>query len=53
LSGPVNRIAIAISATTVSAALAFLLVRAIGRDALTARTHPALPVVSAVIVVIG
>ncbi|MFC4015918.1 TVP38/TMEM64 family protein [Nonomuraea purpurea] len=42
LFGPVTGIAIAISAATVSAALAFLLVRAIGRDAIAARlTHPA------------
>ncbi|MEO3874737.1 TVP38/TMEM64 family protein [Nonomuraea sp. B12E4] len=42
LFGPVMGVAIAISATTVSAALAFLLVRAIGRDAVTPRlTHPA------------
>ncbi|MBF6328073.1 TVP38/TMEM64 family protein [Nocardia transvalensis] len=42
LFGPVTGIAVAIGATTVSAALAFLLVRAIGRDAIAARlTHPA------------
>ena len=44
--GPVTGIAVAISATTVSAALAFLLVRAIGRDAIAARlTHPAVAAV--------
>jgi uncharacterized membrane protein YdjX (TVP38/TMEM64 family) len=44
--GPVAGIAIAISATTVSAALAFLLARAIGRDAIAARlTHPAVAAV--------
>lgn len=47
LFGPVTGIAIAISATTVSAALAFLLVRAIGRDAIAARlTHPAVAAVN-------
>ncbi|WP_327096705.1 TVP38/TMEM64 family protein [Nocardia vinacea] len=46
LFGPVVGIAIAISATTVSAALAFLLARAIGRDAIVARlTHPAVAAV--------
>jgi uncharacterized membrane protein YdjX (TVP38/TMEM64 family) len=46
LFGPVTGIAVAISATTVSAALAFLLVRAIGRDAIAARlTHPAVAAV--------
>jgi uncharacterized membrane protein YdjX (TVP38/TMEM64 family) len=40
--GPVMGIVIAVCATTVSAALAFLLARAIGRDAIAARlTHPA------------
>jgi uncharacterized membrane protein YdjX (TVP38/TMEM64 family) len=44
--GPVTGIAVAISATTVSAALAFLLARAIGRDAIAARlTHPAVAAV--------
>lgn len=44
--GPATGIAVAISATTVSAALAFLLVRAIGRDAIAARlTHPAVAAV--------
>jgi uncharacterized membrane protein YdjX (TVP38/TMEM64 family) len=44
--GPVTGIAVAIAATTVSAALAFLLVRAIGRDAIAARlTHPAVAAV--------
>jgi uncharacterized membrane protein YdjX (TVP38/TMEM64 family) len=44
--GPVTGIAVAISATTLSAALAFLLVRAIGRDAIAARlTHPAVSAV--------
>lgn len=44
--GPVMGIAIAISATTVSAALAFLLARAIGREAIAARlTHPAVAAV--------
>jgi uncharacterized membrane protein YdjX (TVP38/TMEM64 family) len=44
--GPVTGIAVAIAATTVSAALAFLLVRAIGRDAVAARlTHPAIAAV--------
>jgi uncharacterized membrane protein YdjX (TVP38/TMEM64 family) len=47
LFGPVTGIAVAISATTVSAALAFLLVRAIGRDAVAARlTHPAIAAVN-------
>lgn len=42
LFGPATGTAVAISATTVSAALAFLLVRALGRDAIAARlTHPA------------
>lgn len=42
LFGPVVGTVVAISATTVSAALAFLLVRAIGREAVAARlTHPA------------
>jgi uncharacterized membrane protein YdjX (TVP38/TMEM64 family) len=46
LFGPVTGTAVAISATTVSAALAFLLVRAIGRDAIAARlTHPAVAAV--------
>jgi uncharacterized membrane protein YdjX (TVP38/TMEM64 family) len=46
LFGPVTGVAVAISATTVSAALAFLLVRAIGRDAIGARlTHPAVAAV--------
>lgn len=46
LFGPVTGIAVAISATTVSAALAFLLVRAIGRDAIAPRlTHPAVAAV--------
>jgi uncharacterized membrane protein YdjX (TVP38/TMEM64 family) len=46
LFGPVTGTAVAISATTVSAALAFLLVRAIGRDAVAARlTHPAVAAV--------
>jgi uncharacterized membrane protein YdjX (TVP38/TMEM64 family) len=44
--GPVTGIAVAIAATTLSAALAFLLVRAIGRDAIAARlTHPAVSAV--------
>ncbi len=44
--GPVTGIAVAISATTVSAALAFRLARAIGRDAIAARlTHPAVAAV--------
>lgn len=42
LFGPVTGVAVALSATTASAALAFLLVRAIGRNAVAARlTHPA------------
>jgi len=46
LFGSVTGIAVAISATTVSAALAFLLVRAIGRDAIAAQlTHPAVAAV--------
>jgi uncharacterized membrane protein YdjX (TVP38/TMEM64 family) len=46
LFGPVMGIIVAISATTVSAALAFLLARAIGRDAIAARlTHPAVAAV--------
>ena len=46
LFGPVTGIAVAISATTVSAALAFLLVWAIGRDASAPRlTHPAVAAV--------
>ncbi|MBO0874293.1 MAG: TVP38/TMEM64 family protein [Pseudonocardia sp.] len=46
LFGPVMGTAVAISATTVSAALAFLLVRAIGRDAVARRlTHPAVAAV--------
>jgi uncharacterized membrane protein YdjX (TVP38/TMEM64 family) len=46
LFGPVTGIAVAISATTVSASLAFLLVRAIGRDAIAPRlTHPAVAAV--------
>jgi uncharacterized membrane protein YdjX (TVP38/TMEM64 family) len=46
LFGPVTGIAVALAATTASAALAFLLVRAIGRDAITARlTHPAVAAV--------
>ena len=46
LFGPVTGIAVAICATTVSAALAFLLVRAIGRDAIAVRlTHPAVAAV--------
>jgi uncharacterized membrane protein YdjX (TVP38/TMEM64 family) len=44
--GPVTGIAVAIAATTVSAALAFLLARAIGSDAIAARlTHPAVAAV--------
>ncbi|MEU7837280.1 TVP38/TMEM64 family protein [Nonomuraea sp. NPDC049129] len=44
---PVTGIAIALCATTVSAALAFLLARAIGRDAVAARlTHPAVAAVN-------
>lgn len=46
LFGPVTGTGVAISATTVSAAMAFLLVRAIGRDAVAARlTHPAVAAV--------
>jgi len=46
LFGSVTGIAVAIAATTVSAALAFLFVRAIGRDAIAARlTHPAVAAV--------
>ena len=46
LFGPITGIAVAISATTVSAALAFLLVRAIGRDAIAPRlAHPAVAAV--------
>jgi uncharacterized membrane protein YdjX (TVP38/TMEM64 family) len=46
LFGPVVGTVVAISATTVSAALAFLLVRAIGREAVAARlTHPAVAAV--------
>jgi uncharacterized membrane protein YdjX (TVP38/TMEM64 family) len=46
LFGPVTGIAVALSATTVSAALAFLLARAIGRDAIAPRlTHPAVAAV--------
>jgi uncharacterized membrane protein YdjX (TVP38/TMEM64 family) len=46
LFGPVTGITVAIAATTLSAALAFLLVRAIGRDAIAARlTHPAVAAV--------
>lgn len=46
LFGPVTGTAVAVSATTASAALAFLLVRAIGRDAIAARlTHPAVAAV--------
>jgi uncharacterized membrane protein YdjX (TVP38/TMEM64 family) len=46
LFGPVAGTAVAVSATTVSAALAFLLVRAIGRDAIAARlTHLAVAAV--------
>ncbi|WP_280273934.1 TVP38/TMEM64 family protein [Nocardia wallacei] len=42
LFGPALGVALAVSATTVSAALAFLLVRAVGREAVIARwTHPA------------
>ncbi|BCK54984.1 TVP38/TMEM64 family protein [Nocardia wallacei] len=42
LFGPVVGVVLAVSATTVSAALAFLLVRAIGREAIATRwTHPA------------
>jgi uncharacterized membrane protein YdjX (TVP38/TMEM64 family) len=42
LFGPVTGIVVAIAATTVSAGLAFLLVRLIGRDAIAPRlTHPA------------
>lgn len=47
LFGPVMGTAVAIFATTVSAALAFLLVRAIGRDAIAPRlTHPAVAAVN-------
>jgi uncharacterized membrane protein YdjX (TVP38/TMEM64 family) len=46
LFGPVMGTTVAIFATTVSAALAFLLVRAIGRDAIAPRlTHPAVAAV--------
>jgi uncharacterized membrane protein YdjX (TVP38/TMEM64 family) len=46
LFGPLTGSTVAITATTVSAALAFLLARAIGRDAVAARlTHPALAAV--------
>jgi uncharacterized membrane protein YdjX (TVP38/TMEM64 family) len=46
LFGPITGIAVALSATTVSAALAFLLARALGRDAIAARlTHPAVAAV--------
>jgi uncharacterized membrane protein YdjX (TVP38/TMEM64 family) len=46
LFGPVTGTAVAVSATTVSAALAFVLARAVGRDAVAARlTHPALAAV--------
>jgi len=46
LFGRVTGIAVAIAATTVSATLAFLLVRAIGRDVIAARlTHPAVAAV--------
>ncbi|WP_283136457.1 TVP38/TMEM64 family protein [Rhizohabitans arisaemae] len=46
LFGPITGIAVAISASTVSAALAFLLARAIGRDAIATRlTHPAVAAV--------
>ncbi|MFI7134644.1 TVP38/TMEM64 family protein [Nonomuraea sp. NPDC050153] len=46
LFGPVTGIALAISASAMSAALAFLLVRAIGRAAFAARlTHPAVAAV--------
>jgi uncharacterized membrane protein YdjX (TVP38/TMEM64 family) len=46
LFGPVTGTTVAICATTVSAALAFLLVRAVGRDAIAARlTHPAVAAV--------
>jgi uncharacterized membrane protein YdjX (TVP38/TMEM64 family) len=46
LFGPITGIAVAISATTVSAALAFLLARALGREAIAARlTHPAVAAV--------
>ncbi|WP_433756815.1 TVP38/TMEM64 family protein [Nocardia sp. CA-135398] len=42
LFGPVTGVAVAIAASTVSAALAFLLARAVGREAIAARlTHPA------------
>jgi len=47
LFGPVTGSGVAICATTVSAALAFLLVRAIGRDSIAARlTHPAVAAVN-------
>jgi uncharacterized membrane protein YdjX (TVP38/TMEM64 family) len=46
LFGPVTGIALSISATTVSAALAFLLARALGRDAIASRlSHPAVAAV--------
>ncbi|GAA0937340.1 TVP38/TMEM64 family protein [Nonomuraea longicatena] len=46
LFGPVIGVALSISATTVSAALAFLLARALGRDAIASRlTHPAISAV--------
>lgn len=46
LFGPAMGIAVAVAATTVSAALAFQLARAIGRDAVAARlSHPALTAV--------
>ncbi|CAM3423644.1 TVP38/TMEM64 family protein [Kibdelosporangium persicum] len=47
LFGPVTGTVVAVCATTVSAALAFLLVRAIGRDAVAARlTHPGVAAVN-------
>ncbi|MGM1061175.1 TVP38/TMEM64 family protein [Saccharothrix sp. Mg75] len=46
LFGPVTGVVVAVSATAVSAALAFLLARALGRDAVAARlTHPAVAAV--------
>ncbi|MBJ8337534.1 TVP38/TMEM64 family protein [Antrihabitans sp. YC3-6] len=43
LFGPLTGILLAVSATTVSAALALLLVRAVGRDSVASRlTHPAI-----------
>lgn len=48
LFGPIVGIGVAVAATTVSATLAFLLVRAIGRDWVAARlTHPAVRTVDA------